>query len=131
MDPLISQPTEFVQLDIGGGVIMDAWMSKPNDFDPSRKYPVLVYVYGEPHAQTVLDAWGTVHADYHRLIADLGYRVVSADNGFSWSAPEKTNFPDATNEFFCLRVVSISSRHRKRRPPGYRLLALQMDRRCR
>jgi dipeptidyl-peptidase-4 len=77
---LISQPTEFFQLDIGGGVIMDAWMIKPRDFDPSRKYPLFVYVYGEPHGQTVLDSWGSSHADYHRVIADLGYLVVSMDN---------------------------------------------------
>ncbi|MFB3105574.1 MAG: alpha/beta hydrolase family protein, partial [Pseudomonadales bacterium] len=51
-----------------------------SDFDPSRKYPVFVYIYGEPHAQTVLDVWGRVHADYHRAIADLGYLVVSIDN---------------------------------------------------
>ena len=80
MESLISQPTEFFQLKIGGGVIMDAWMIKPRDFDPSRKYPVFVYVYGEPHGQTVLDAWGRSHADYHRVIADLGYLVVSFDN---------------------------------------------------
>ena len=77
--PLISQPTEFFQLDIGG-VVMDAWMIKPPGFDPSRKYPVLVYVYGEPHAQTVLDAWGKAQADYHRVIAELGFLVVSIDN---------------------------------------------------
>ena len=40
MDSLISQPTEFMQLDIGGGVIMDAWMIKPAGFDPAKKYPV-------------------------------------------------------------------------------------------
>ncbi len=80
MEPLISQPTEFLQLDIGGGVVMDAWMIKPGDFDPSRKYPVFVHVYGEPHGQTVLDAWGRSHADFHRVIADLGYLVVSIDN---------------------------------------------------
>jgi dipeptidyl-peptidase-4 len=80
MKSLISQPTEFLQLDIGEDVSMDAWMIKPKAFDSSQKYPVLVYVYGEPHAQTVLDAWGTVHADYHRLIAELGYLVVSIDN---------------------------------------------------
>ena len=80
MEPLISQPTEFFQLKIGGGVVMDAWMIKPRGFDPSRKYPVFVYVYGEPHGQTVLDAWGRSHADYHRMIADLGYLVVSIDN---------------------------------------------------
>ncbi len=80
METLIAQPTEFLQLEIGGDVVMDAWMIKPSDFDPSRKYPVFVYVYGEPHAQTVLDVWGRVHADYHRAIADLGYLVVSIDN---------------------------------------------------
>ena len=47
---------------------------------PPRNTPCFVYVYGEPHAQTVLDAWGKVHADYHRVIADLGYLVVSIDN---------------------------------------------------
>ena len=80
MKSLISQPTEFFGLDIGDGVVMDAWMIKPRDFDPSRKYPVFVHVYGEPHGQTVLDAWGSSHADYHRVIADLGYLVVSIDN---------------------------------------------------
>jgi len=80
MKPLISQPTDFFQLDIGGGVVVDAWMIKPPGFDPSKKYPVLVYVYGEPHAQTVLDAWGKVQADYHRVVAELGYLVVSIDN---------------------------------------------------
>ena len=80
MESLISQPTEFFQLEIGDGVVMDAWMIKPSDFDSSRKYPVFVHVYGEPHGQTVLDAWGRSHADYHRVIADLGYLVVSIDN---------------------------------------------------
>ncbi len=76
----ISEPTEFFRLDVGDGVAMDAWMMKPGGFDASRKYPVLVYVYGEPHAQTVLDSWGGHHADFHRVIADLGYLVVSIDN---------------------------------------------------
>jgi dipeptidyl-peptidase-4 len=80
MKPLITQPTEFFQLDIGGGVVVDGWMIKPPNFDPAKKYPVLVYVYGEPHAQTVLDAWGKVQADYHRVIAELGFLVVSIDN---------------------------------------------------
>ncbi len=80
MEPLIPQPTEFIQLDLGEGVVVDAWMIKPPGFDPSKKYPVFVYVYGEPHAQTVLDDWGAAQADYHRTIAELGYLVVSIDN---------------------------------------------------
>jgi len=78
-EALISRPVEFLQLDIGGGVLMDAWMIKPRDFDPARKYPVFVYVYSEPHSQTVLDRWSTRNL-YHRLIADLGYLVVSMDS---------------------------------------------------
>lgn len=75
----ISHPTEFLQLDIGDGIVMDAWMIKPRDFDPAAKYPVFIYVYGEPHAQTVLDRWST-RSNYHRAIADLGYLVVSIEN---------------------------------------------------
>ncbi len=80
MKQIPSAATEFLQLEIADGVRMDAWMIKPKDFDPSKKYPVLVYVYGEPHAQTVLDEWGAVHVDFHRVIAGLGYLVVSMDN---------------------------------------------------
>jgi dipeptidyl-peptidase-4 len=78
----IARPTEFFKIDIGGGVVMDAWMIKPHDFDPARKYPVFVYVYGEPAGITAMDAWsgGTGHGSLHRVIADLGYLVVSMDN---------------------------------------------------
>ena len=51
------QPVEFLKLTIAGGVAMDAWMIKPPGFDPSRKYPLFVFVYGEPHLQTVTDDW--------------------------------------------------------------------------
>lgn len=76
----ITHPTEFLQLDLSDGVTVDAWMIKPRDFDPSKKYPIFVYVYGEPHSQTVLDAWGTAQDQFHRTVADLGYLVVSIDN---------------------------------------------------
>lgn len=77
---LAENPTEFLTLDIGDGVSMDAWLMKPSDFDPTKKYPLFIYVYGEPHAQTVLDGWATVHDQFHRAVADLGYVVVSIDN---------------------------------------------------
>lgn len=80
MDELISHPTEFLELTTNNGISMDAWMIKPAGFDPSRKYPVFVYVYGEPYSQTVLDQWGAAQIDFHRVIADLGYLVISIDN---------------------------------------------------
>lgn len=79
MEQLVTSPTEFFEIMVDG-VAMDAWMIKPKNFDEAKKYPVLVYVYGEPYAQTVLDQWGTHHADFHRLIADLGFLVLSIDN---------------------------------------------------
>lgn len=80
MKQVISHPTEFLQLNIGDGVSMDAWLIKPNAFDESKKYPVFIYVYGEPYSQTVLDRWGAAQIDFHRAVADLGYLVVSIDN---------------------------------------------------
>ncbi len=75
--------TEFFEIDIGDGVALDAWMLKPPDFDPSRKYPLLMFVYGEPAAQTVVQQWrkgrGERHL-WHRMLAQQGYIVASADN---------------------------------------------------
>ena len=75
---LVSVPTEFVRVDIGEGVNLDGWLMKPKRFDPSRKYPVLVYVYGEPAAQTVVDRWD--EGIFHRALAQNGYVIVSFDN---------------------------------------------------
>lgn len=80
MRSIVSRPTEFLKLEIGNGIEFDAWMLRPRDFDASKKYPLFIYVYGEPHAQTVLNEWGAAQIDFHRLIAELGYVVVSIDN---------------------------------------------------
>jgi dipeptidyl-peptidase-4 len=80
MKSVIAHPAEFLQLTIAGGISMDAWILKPKGFDPAKKYPVFIYVYGEPHSQTVLNEWGAAQIDFHRVIADLGYLVVSIDN---------------------------------------------------
>ncbi|MGA7920504.1 MAG: S9 family peptidase [Candidatus Acidiferrales bacterium] len=78
--PLLESPTEFFKVDIGEGTTLDAWMLKPPHFDASKKYPLLVFVYGEPAAQTVLDEWATWNFDFHRIAAAAGYLVVSFDN---------------------------------------------------
>ncbi len=80
MAGLACSPAEFLKLDIGDGIEFDAWMLKPKDFDPTKKYPLFIYVYGEPHAQTVLNEWGAAQIDFHRVVAELGYVVVSIDN---------------------------------------------------
>ncbi len=77
---LISTPTEFFQVPVGDGVKLDGWMIKPPNFDPKKKYPVLVYIYGEPAATTVVDSWGGSRRLFDELIARQGYLVVSFDN---------------------------------------------------
>lgn len=74
------QRKEFFKVDIGNDVVMDGWMIKPFNFDSTKKYPLFVYVYGEPHGQTVLDEWRHSYTEFHRAIADLGYIVISMDN---------------------------------------------------
>ncbi|HEX9935475.1 MAG TPA: alpha/beta fold hydrolase [Longimicrobium sp.] len=73
-------PVEFFNFRTSTGTQLNGWMIKPANFDPSRKYPVLLYVYGGPGSQTVTDAWGGSRYLWHQLLAQQGYIVVSVDN---------------------------------------------------
>ena len=73
-------PGEFFRVDIGRGMQLDAWSIKPPGFDPSKRYPLLIYVYGEPASQTVLDRWGGDDYLWHRMLAEQGYLVMSIEN---------------------------------------------------
>jgi dipeptidyl-peptidase 4 len=78
--PMLVPATEFVRVDIGEGVVLDGSVVRPASFDAAKKYPVIVYVYGEPASQTVVDRWGGERALFHRALADQGYVIVSFDN---------------------------------------------------
>jgi dipeptidyl-peptidase-4 len=73
-------PVEFFRIDIGDGVKLDGFVMKPYNFDASRKYPVLFYVYGEPWGQTVLDQFGSLYYLWHLMLTQQGYIVISIDN---------------------------------------------------
>ncbi len=77
-DDLHLNTKEFFKVDIGG-TVLDAWMIKPPDFDSTKKYPVIFYVYGEPAASTVEDAWEGGDL-WHEYLSQLGYIVMSVDN---------------------------------------------------
>jgi dipeptidyl-peptidase-4 len=77
---VVKPPVEFFTIGIDGGVTLDGWMLKPGDFDPAKRYPVIVFVYGEPAGQTVVDRWGGSRDLFHRALAETGYLVVSFDN---------------------------------------------------
>ena len=65
------------------GTRLLARLTKPSDFDPAKKYPVIVSVYGGPHAQVVRDNWGATSLLDH-FLAQKGYLIWSLDNRGSW-----------------------------------------------
>ncbi|MBQ4399231.1 MAG: S9 family peptidase [Bacteroidales bacterium] len=74
----ISDPA-FV-LPNGTQVDVDAWQILPPDFDPSKKYPVLIYVYGGPGHQTVNNSWANSDYWWLQLLAQHGIISVSINN---------------------------------------------------
>ena len=60
---------EFLTVPVEDGVELNAWMIKPPDFDPAKSYPLLIYVYGEPAGQTVLNRWQGSRGLFHRALA--------------------------------------------------------------
>lgn len=72
--------TEFFRVDLGGGVELDSWCIKPTNFDSTKRYPLLVHVYGEPAGQTVTDRWGGSGYLWHQMLAQQGYVVMSFDS---------------------------------------------------
>lgn len=71
---------EFFRVKLPGGVVLDGDLLKPRGFDATKKYPVIVYVYGEPASAVVVDQWGGDRALFNRALASEGYLVVSFDN---------------------------------------------------
>jgi dipeptidyl-peptidase 4 len=73
-------PVEFFDFTIEDGTKLNAYMIKPLDFDPSKKYPVFITIYGGPGSQSVTDGWSGTNYFWFQMLAQKGYLVVSVDN---------------------------------------------------
>ena len=72
---------EFTQVPGADSTMLNAFLIKPADFDSTRPYPLLMYVYGGPGSQTVRNQWGGTRQIWHQYLADrLGILVASVDN---------------------------------------------------
>lgn len=71
---------EFLQVKTRDGFVMEAMMIKPPDFDPRKKYPVLEFTYGGPHAPQVKNLWGGQVYLWHQMLAQKGYIIWICDN---------------------------------------------------
>jgi dipeptidyl-peptidase-4 len=79
VEAVAKAPVRSFRVDIGD-VELDGWMITPPDFDPSKSYPLLMFVYGEPAGQTVQNSWGRGGNLWYFMLAQRGYLVASIDN---------------------------------------------------
>jgi dipeptidyl-peptidase-4 len=73
------QAPEIFTVPADDGFALPAQLLKPRDFDPQKKYPVILYHYGGPSAPTVLDIWQGMNL-FNQVLLDKGYLVFSVDN---------------------------------------------------
>jgi dipeptidyl-peptidase 4 len=118
LKPVVRPPVDFFRVDIGNAVTLDGWMLKPSNFDPSKKYPVIVFVYGEPASQTVTDRWGGGRTLFHRALAEAGYVVLSVDNrgtpapkGAPWRKVVYGTVGDLSSKEQAAAILALTKQH--------------------
>lgn len=72
--------TEIDSIKNSTGTTLYTRLIKPSNFDPTKKYPVLVYVYGGPHAQMITNKWLDGSSLWMQWMAEQGYLVFTLDN---------------------------------------------------
>lgn len=73
-------PVEFLSFTTTDGVELNSYIIKPANFDPKKKYPVLIYNYSGPGSQVVVDRYGGANFLWHQMLAQKGYIVFAVDN---------------------------------------------------
>ncbi|MGH7623530.1 MAG: S9 family peptidase, partial [Gemmatimonadaceae bacterium] len=75
----VTRAPEFFKVPLPDGTVLNAMRILPPTFDSTRRYPVLMYVYGGPQSQTVTDGYGGERYLWHQMLARKGTIVVSVD----------------------------------------------------
>ena len=70
---------EFFVLKTAKGIELNAWILKPKDFDPNKKYPVFMYQYSGPGSQQVNNDWNSNDDYWFQMLAQQGYIVACVD----------------------------------------------------
>lgn len=70
---------EFFEFTTSENIQLNGWMIKPHDFDSTKKYPVLMFVYGGPGSQRVLNRWGR-RLPWFQMLSSKGLIIVCVDN---------------------------------------------------
>lgn len=75
-----TQPVSFFSFENSTGEELNGYMIKPADFQETKQYPLLMFVYGGPGSQTATDSWKGQNYWWFQMLAQQGYVVVSIDN---------------------------------------------------
>ena len=70
---------EFLEIKTKSGNTLNAWVLKPTDFDPNKKYPVFMYQYSGPGSQQVDNAWNGTDDYWFAMLTQKGYIVACVD----------------------------------------------------
>lgn len=71
---------EFFEIPLANGDHLNAYCIKPANFDPTKKYPVLMHVYGGPGSQQVVDAFSGGDLYWYQMLLNKGYLIYCVDN---------------------------------------------------
>jgi len=91
---------EFFELTTEKGNKLNAWMIKPKDFDPNKKYPVLMFQYSGPGSQEVSNNWLDPNDMWYMMLSQQGYIVACVDGrgtGFKGADFKKVTYKDLGN----------------------------------
>ena len=81
MKPVAGSNVSFFNVTTNDGVTLDGWMVKPTNFDSTKKYPIVFYVYSEPAGSTVNDNFSLGRNNlFQGDMANAGYLYVALDN---------------------------------------------------
>ena len=70
---------EFFKFTTSDNILLNGWMIKPQNMQPNKKYPVLMYVYGGPASQEAIDQWNDFDYWWFQMLAQQGYVVACVD----------------------------------------------------
>lgn len=90
-------PKEFFVLTTEKGHQLNAWVIKPKNFDPNKKYPVFMYQYSGPGSQQVANTWNGTNDYWFMMLAQQGYIVACVDGrgtGFKGAAFKKCTYKE-------------------------------------
>ncbi|MFI2742986.1 S9 family peptidase [Zhouia sp. PK063] len=89
-------PKEFSTINVNGNHL-NMWMIKPKDFDPNKKYPLLLYQYSGPGSQSVANSWMGANDYWYEMLAEQGYIIACVDGrgtGFRGAAFKKQTYKE-------------------------------------